>query len=203
MRAPMERADLATRSGDAPAFSGLVRSLVDWYGGLFAPSATVEEVTSRVQLPAPPERVWGSLKFYEEVPSRPGALLRIGLPAPVRSEGEKTRVGGTVRCVYEGGYVLKRTTSAEPPNVLRFEVFEQRLGLERCLSLSDGVYEIRAVPGGSEVALTTRYRGHLRPRGVFRPLERRLAHEIHGHILAGMRTALDTAAASPIEAKVG
>ena len=72
-----------------------------------------------------------------------------------------------------------------------------------CLSLSDGVYEIRAVPGGSEVALTTRYRGHLRPRALFRPLERRLTHEIHGHILAGMRTALEAAAAQPAPARVG
>lgn len=199
----MERADLATRSDDAPPFSSLVRTLIDWYGGLFAPSSAVEGVTTRMQLPAAPDRVWGSLKFYEEVPSRPGALLRIGLPAPVRSEGEKSRVGGTVRCVYEGGYVLKRTTSAEPPNVLRFEVFEQRLGLERCLSLSDGIYDIRAVPGGSEVALTTRYRGHLRPRVLFRPLERRLTHEIHGHILAGMRSALEAAASQSVQAKVG
>ena len=199
----MERANLATRSEDAPPFSVLVRTLIDWYGGLFAPSTAVEEVTTGMQLPAALDRVWGSLKFYEEVSSRPGPLLRIGLPAPVRSEGEKTRVGGTVRCVYEGGYVLKRTTSAEPPNVLRFEVFEQRLGLERCLSLSDGVYEIRAAPAGSEVALTTRYRGHLRPRALFRPLERRLTHEIHGHILAGMRSALEAAASPPVQAKVG
>lgn len=199
----MERADLTTRPVEAPPFSGVVRAVLDWYAGLFVPRAEVEEITTRLQLPAPPAQVWGALKFYEEVPSRPGALLRLGLPAPVRSEGEKTRVGGTVRCVYEGGYVLKRTTSAEPPNVLRFEVFEQRLGLEHCLSLSDGVYEIRAVPGGAEVALTTRYRGHLRPRALFRPLERRLTHEIHGHILAGMRTALEAAAAQPVPAKVG
>jgi len=199
----MERADLTTRPVEAPPFSGVVRAVLDWYAGLFVPRAEVEEITTRLQLPAPPAQVWGALKFYEEVPSRPGALLRLGLPAPVRSEGEKTRVGGTVRCVYEGGHVLKRTTSAEPPNVLRFEVFEQRLGLEHCLSLSDGVYEIRAVPGGAEVALTTRYRGHLRPRALFRPLERRLTHEIHGHILAGMRTALEAAAAQPVPAKVG
>lgn len=199
----MERADLATRPVSPPPLSGAVRAVLDWYAGLFAPRAEVEEITTRLRLPASPAQVWGSLKFYEEVPSRPGVLLRMGLPAPVRSEGEKTRVGGTVRCVYEGGYVLKRTTSAEPPNVLRFEVFEQRLGLEHCLSLSDGVYEIRAAPGGAEVALTTRYRGHLRPRVLFRPLERRLTHEIHGHILAGMRTALEAAAAQPAAAKVG
>ncbi len=199
----MERADLATRPAEAPVFSGFIRGLIDWYGGLFAPSSAVEEITTRLQLPAPPDRVWASLKFYEEVPSRPGALLRIGLPAPVRSEGDKLRVGGTVRCVYEGGYVLKRTTSTVPPSVLRFEVLEQRLGLERCLSLSDGVYEIRAVPGGCEVALTTRYRGHLRPRALFRPLERRMTHEIHGHILAGMHRALAEADSQELAAKVG
>ena len=123
----MERADLATRSVDAPPFSGVVRAVLDWYAGLFPPSDVVEESPTRLRLPAPPAEVWRSLKFYEEVPSRPGVLLRIGLPAPVRSEGEKTRMSGTVRCIYEGGYVLKRTTSTEPPNVLRLEVFEQRL----------------------------------------------------------------------------
>ncbi|HZJ54287.1 MAG TPA: hypothetical protein VFD38_09135 [Myxococcaceae bacterium] len=199
----MERADLATRSAAAPPLSGLIRALVDWYGGLFPPTHAVEETTTRMELPAAPDRVWASLKFYEEVPSRPGRLLRIGLPAPVRSEGDKLRAGGTVRCVYEGGYVLKRTTSTEAPGVLRFEVIEQRLGLERCLSLSDGVYQIRAVPGGSEVALTTRYRGHLRPRALFRPLEHRLAHEIHGHILSGMRSALEAAPAGQLTSKVG
>ncbi|HTS83030.1 MAG TPA: SRPBCC family protein [Myxococcaceae bacterium] len=198
----MERVDLVVRRSEGPAFSGLLRALIDRAGGLFAPSGPVEAVTTRVQLPAPPGLVWQALKFYEEVPSRPRPLLRIALPAPVRSEGDKTRVGGTVRCVYEGGHVLKRTTAAEPPGLLRFEVVEQRLGLERCLSLSDGVYEIRATAGGSEVALTTRYRGHLRPRWLFRPFERRLAHQIHGHILAGMRTALAEAERSP-EVKTG
>jgi hypothetical protein len=53
--------------------------------------------------------------------------------------------------------------------------------------MGGGSHEIRRVAGGSEVELTTHYRGRLRPRWLARPLERHLAHELHRHILHGMR----------------
>lgn len=91
-----------------------------------------------------------------------------------------------IRCTYEGGSLLKRITVADRPRLLGFEVVEQHLGIENCLSLGEGSYEIRARETGCALLLTTAYRGHLRPRFLWRPLERVLAHAVHRHILRGL-----------------
>ena len=77
------------------------------------------------------------------------------LPIPIRSEGRKLQLGALVRCTYEGGDLVKRITAVEAPRLLRFEVLEQHLGIEHCLSLGDGSYEIRESGSSSRVFLTT------------------------------------------------
>ena len=148
----------------------------------------------RVLLDASPEAVWKALRFYEGDPNRPGLLLLALLPRPVGSEGRKTQVGAEVRCLYDGGYLVKRITSAQPGQLLRFEVLEQRLGIENSVSMREGSYEIRPVRDGSQVLLTTHYHGHLRPRFLWRPFERSFGHAVHRHILGGMSALLDASA---------
>lgn len=161
-------------------------------GRLFPRNATTESVRTRVHLEAPPEEVWQSMLFYEEVPRRPSRFLRMFLPTPIKTEGAKTRVGATIRCTYEGGYLEKRITAAEPARFVHFEVLVQQLGIEDCISMGEGSYELQRAGDGcsSEMVLTTNYRGHLRPRWLWRPFERYLAHRLHQHILEGMRMLL-------------
>jgi hypothetical protein len=147
-------------------------------------------VETALHLNATPEEVWQGILFYEEVPRRPLWFLRIFLPRPIRTDGEKTRVGAIVCCTYDSGYLLKRITAFEPAHLMRFDVLEQRLGVEDCVSMSQGSYEIRATRDGSQVVLTTHYCSRLRPRRLWRPLERFLAHRLHRHILDGMRATL-------------
>jgi hypothetical protein len=175
-------------------WKGSFRGLLDTIGRWFSPNPESEAVRTTIRLDASPEAVWKALRFYEEVPDRPGLLLFILLPRPIRSEGEKIQVGAIVRCVYEGGHIVKRTTAAEPGRLLRFEVLEQNLGIENCVSMGEGSYEIRTADRGSEVCLTTHYRGHLRPRALARSFERILAHRVHRHILEGMRAGLRASA---------
>jgi hypothetical protein len=102
-------------------------------------------------------------------------------------------VGAIVRCTYDRGYLVKRITAVEAPRHLRFEVAEQRLGIESCVRTSQGAYELRAAPeGGTEVALTTYYEGRWRPRVLWRAIERYVGHRVHRHILLGMRERLAT-----------
>lgn len=161
-------------------------------GRVFPRNATTEGVRTTVHFEAPPEEVWRSMLFYEEVPYRPMRLLRLFLPTPIRTDGAKTCVGATIRCTYDGGYLEKRITTAEPGRSLSFEVLVQELGIEDCISMGGGSYELQSDGdgGGSGVALTTHYRGHLRPRWLWRPFERYLAHRLHHHILEGMRVVL-------------
>jgi hypothetical protein len=125
--------------------------------------------------------------FYEEVPGRPRLLLRLLLPVPLGTSKSGLSPGVTVQCTYSGGrHLTKRIIAVEAPSIVRFEVLEQHLGIEHCLTTVGGSYHIRPAEAGAEVGLTTAYRGHLRPRWLWRTLERRLAHALHEHILRGM-----------------
>jgi hypothetical protein len=163
-------------------------------GRLFPRNEAIEAVRTKVHLDATPEAVWQAMLFYEEVPQRPMPLLRLFLPTPVRTEGDKTRVGAVIACTYDPGYLEKRITASEHARSIRFDVIVQQLGIEDSIGMSGGSYDIEASGDGSDVILTTFYRGHLRPRWLFRLFEHFLAHRLHRHILRGVRAALEPAA---------
>lgn len=161
--------------------------LLSW---LCARNGVNEAVATRISFDCSPEEVWNHLLFYEEVPGRPAFLLRTMLPCPVRTEGDKTRVGATVLCTYRGGDLAKRIITIEPPRRLQFEVIEQRLGIEGCILARGGSYQIEAQANACDVVLITNYRAHLRPRYLWHPLEALLVTELHLHILHGIRAAV-------------
>jgi hypothetical protein len=191
----MGSTEVASGEGIQRTISGgrglALRNVVDRLGRFIPANPRREAVTTTLRLDRSVEQAWEGLRFYEDIPTRPSALLRILLPTPVRSEGQKVQPGGLVRCTYDGGRLTKRITTADPPHLLRFEVVEQQLGIEHCVSIAEGSYEFRQLGRGCEVLLTTAYRGHLRPRFLWRPLERALAHAVHRHILEGMRDLLE------------
>lgn len=162
-------------------------------GRLFPRNPAIDLVETRVVLDASPDEVWRAMMFYEEVPRRPMPLLRAFLPLPISTRGDKTRAGSVIACTYDGGSLEKRITGADPAREVAFEVLEQNLGIEDCIMMTGGSYELRAVAGGTEVVLTTRYHGHLRPRWLARAFEHHLAHALHRHILRGMADALRAA----------
>lgn len=161
--------------------------LVSW---LFARQGVSEVVATQVRFNASPEAVWNHLMFYEEVPGRPAFLLRALLPYPVRTEGDKTRMGATIRCAYSVGGLAKRITAVEPPHSLQFEIIEQRLGIEGCILTRGGSYEISIRGDATDVALVTNYLAYLRPRYLWRPLEGLLVSQLHDHILRGVGAAV-------------
>jgi hypothetical protein len=164
-----------------------------WYrlvSRVFAREAVCEAVSTRVHLNASPQMVWNHIMLYEEVPGKPPLLLRTLLPRPVRTEGDKSRVGAMVRCAYREGDLVKRIARVEPPHFLQFEVIEQRLGIEGCTLTLGGSYEIQPCDNATDVLLTTNYRAYLRPRFLWQPLEALLVRQLHNHILDGVRRAI-------------
>ena len=81
-----------------------LRNLASRLGLLFPRNARSEAVETALHLSATPEEVWRGILFYEEVPRRPLWFLRVFLPQPVRTDGEKTRVGAIVHCTYDSGH---------------------------------------------------------------------------------------------------
>jgi hypothetical protein len=156
----------------------------------FARNAVNETVATRVHVNAGPEAVWNHILFYEEVPGRAPFLLGSLLPQPVRTEGDKTHVGATVRCIYKGGDLVKRITAVEPPRLLQFDVIAQHLGIESCALTSGGSYHIHESGSATDVTLITNYLAFLHPRFLWRPLEALLVKQLHRHILHGVRADL-------------
>lgn len=157
-------------------------------GETAAESTQPATITTRMTFSASREQTWKSLVFYEEVKERPPLHLRLLLPVPIRTEGDKKRVGGEAMCLYEGGHLLKRTTRIEEGELYQFEVAEQDLSVGGSMRLSGGRYTLREVaPGQTEVALETRYTSTKWPRWFWRPLERFVCHMFHRFLLRSMR----------------
>jgi len=151
----------------------------------------VDDAVTRLTMRATPDEAWKAVVFFEDVPQRPGLLLRMLLPVPQRTSKPPLSVGAIVACTYSGGRTIaKRITAVEPPSLLRFEVVAQDLGIESWVTTVEGSYAIRACEGGAEIALTTRYRGRLRPRWLWRAPERWVAGALHRHILRAMDASL-------------
>jgi hypothetical protein len=163
--------------------SAILTTLRWFFGG----TASDELISTHLCLPVDPATVWGRIVLFEEVTGRPPLLVRLFMPHPVRTDGEKTRVGALVRCKYESGDLVKRIIAVEPPYRMVFDVIEQSLGIEGCVVAQRGSYEIDRNGKGSDVILTTQYRAFLHPRRLWRPLEEMVAHRLHLHILRGMQ----------------
>ena len=141
---------------------------------------------------APPARVWRGLRFYEEIDRRPPLHLRLLLPMPIETAGDKSRVGDEARCLYQGGYLVKRATAVEPERRYAFSVVEQALVVGSGVKLTGGEYTLRQLePGGTEVELTTRYTSPRRPRWLWGPIERAVCHSFHRHLLRAIRREIE------------
>jgi hypothetical protein len=165
---------------------------------LFARNPVAEKVSTRVHFASRPEAIWNEIIFYEEVPGHAPLPLRWFMPAPVRTVGAKSTIGAKVRCIYQSGHLVKRITVLDSPCLLRFQVVEQHLGIEGCAIAKGGSYEIYHSGDETDIVLTTRYHAFLHPRWLWRPFERLIAHQLHRHVLNGMRAAMkqrDSAAA--------
>jgi|GEM_PF-893731 len=153
----------------------------------------VAEVRTSLTFRASLRETWDRILFYEQVEHEPPWLLTLALPRPVRAEGSKAAVGDVQRCIYRKGYLVKQVTRREEPRLLAFRVTEQHLHFEHDVTLLNGSFTLEPLDAQrSRVVLTTRYIRHLRPAWFWEPLERRIVHTLHGHVLEGMRRNLGT-----------
>ncbi len=148
----------------------------------------VDVVATPMTIAAPRARVWERLMFYEQLDQRPPLHLRLLLPVPIRTIGEKSHVGDEARCLYEGGHLIKRITAVEPGRVYAFDVIEQSLPVGGGMRLVGGEYRLDEQQSGVTVmTLSTRYVSARRPRWLWRSIEAAVCHSFHRHILRAIR----------------
>lgn len=145
-------------------------------------------VVTRMKIAVSPIEAWRRLLFFEDVADRPPLPLRILLPSPIRTEGRKTEVGDEARCLYTGGYLLKRVTRIDEGRLYGFDIIEQAIDVGRGIRLLGGGYELRGLTDGATVvALETRYESPRRPWWIWGPIEAAVCHLFHRHLLAAIR----------------
>ncbi len=167
------------------------------------PPELERSVVTRMALRASPEQAWTGILYYEQIDRPPPLLLRLLLPAPVRTEGRKSAVGDEALCVYAGGHLRKRVTAIDRGRFYGFAVVEQALAIGGVRLLGGG-YRIEALGDGrAEVALETRYVGVKRPRWWWAPFESFVCHRFHRHILTAMRRAIEGSAAAAVQRTPG
>jgi hypothetical protein len=150
-------------------------------------------VVTRMSFSASPVEVWDGLMLYEELGGRPPLHLRLLLPVPIRTEGRIAEVGDEAKCLYEGGYLLKRMTRIERGDLYEFEVAEQELSLGGGMRLSGGRYALHELADGrTEVAIETRYVSTKWPRWFWKPLEAMVCHWFHRYLLGAMRRKIES-----------
>ncbi len=155
-------------------------------GLLFGGGATREFAATQVHIDAAPESIWHEVLFYEDVPGKPPLLLALML-SPIGTRGDKSHVGACIECRYKRGSLLKQITAVDMPHWIRFEVTDQCLGIETCAIAMSGSYSIRRAAAGSEIVLTTSYTAFLHPRWLWRRVEKLALHQLHSHVLEGIR----------------
>lgn len=156
--------------------------------GVLALAPAQSVVTTRMTFDTSASKAWTSLMFYEEIGTRPPFYLRLLLPVPIGTEGKSATVGNEAKCLYEGGFLLKRTTNIQTDELYEFEVVEQRLSIGGGMRLSGGRYTLRELPDGrTEVSIETRYTSTRRPRWFWKPMEAMVCHWFHRYLLASMR----------------
>jgi len=139
-----------------------------------------------------PDQVWNRLMFYEQLDERPPLHLRLLLPVPIRTVGDKSHVGDEARCVYEGGHLIKRITAVDDRRRYAFEIVEQALRVGGGMKLSGGEYLLdERSPGTTDVSLATHYESQKRPRWLWQPIEAAVCHAFHRHILRAMRRSVE------------
>jgi uncharacterized protein YndB with AHSA1/START domain len=157
-------------------------------GSVSTSNPTFTIVTHR-NIDASPERVWSSLRFYEDLEQKTPFLLRLMLPRPLpatalmRAEGDET----TLR--YEDGHYAKRVSKLEPEHHYEFDVIDQRLASDRGVTLLSGAYTLRELSDKqTDLAITTRYASRIGPRWIAKPMETFLCRRLHKHLLDAIQT---------------
>lgn len=173
-----------------PAFIGAEK--------LAAPRAETFVVTTAVVVDAPPERVWGNVVGFGQIPPPEETIFRAGVAYPVRAEIQGRGPGAVRRCVFSTGAFVEPITDWNQPRLLKFSVtsnppplseWSPYTGvhpphLDHFLTSSGGQFELTELPGGrTKLAGTTWYQHHMWPATYWRLWSDWIIHRIHLRVL--------------------
>lgn len=158
------------------------------YERLTARPYSVRTVSTTTLIAAPQDVCFDSIMFYEEVRHPAPWILQIGLARPLRTIGSSRTIGDVKTCVYNKGRIVKRVTDVRSPELLAFDVIDQKIGYERDVRLISGSFDLSSETATrTRITLQTTYQPLLGPRWAWSLGEDYAIHTLHAHVLEGMR----------------
>jgi hypothetical protein len=158
----------------------------------------LHEVTTEIEVDAPPEAVWPHVIGFSELQEPPSWEYRLGVAYPIRAEIDGAGVGAVRRCEFSTGPFVEPITVWDPPRRLAFDVAEQPPAmtewspyarvhaphLEGYMTSKGGEFRLVALPGNrTRLEGTTRYTLAIHPELYWRVYAELLLHGIHTRVL--------------------
>jgi hypothetical protein len=166
------------------------------------PSASVFQVTTAIDLPAPPERVWQTVLQPATLAPPTQPLLRAGVGYPQASHIEGAGDSAVRYCDFSTGKLVEPVLVWDEPRELRFTVAASPIPMQEWtpyahlhpphldgfLVTRQGEFRLTALPGGgTRLVATTWYQHHLWPERYWRWWSDYIIHGIHKMVLDDIR----------------
>lgn len=158
----------------------------------------LREVTTSIEIAAPPEAVWRNVIGFSELPPPPEWFFRLGIAYPVRARIDGEGVGAVRRCEFSTGPFVEPITTWDPPRRLAFDVVSQPPSmtelspyrhvnaphLEGYMVSRRGEFRLVPLSGGrTRLEGSTFYTLSIFPESYWVVFGEGLLHAIHGRVL--------------------
>jgi hypothetical protein len=159
------------------------------------------EVTTSVDIDAPPERVWRSVVSFPPLPEPDEWLFRAGVAYPTEAVIKGEGVGAERHCVFSTGKFVEPIEVWDEPRLLQFSVTDQPPPMKE-LSLYDihpphldhylvskkGQFLLTPLGDGrTRLEGTTWYVNKMWPEAYWRLWSDHIIHRIHGRVLGHIK----------------
>jgi len=162
----------------------------------------VHDVTTTLEIAAPPAKVWPHVIGFSDLPEPPEWEYKLGIAYPMRAKIDGEGVGAVRRCEFSTGAFVEPITVWDPPRRLAFDVTQQPPSMtewspyreihaphvEGYMTSRGGEFRLVALPGNrTRLEGTTHYTLAVYPELYWRPFADLLLHGIHTRVLQHIR----------------
>ena len=169
---------------------------------LTPPPPPVLEVTTRMEINAPPETVWQFIPAFPPIEKPPAGMLALGLAFPLASTMQGAGVGARRECVLSTGTMPEEVTVWQPARCLEFKVLSTPAAMQetnpfgqveaphaegyfQCLK---GRFVLTPLPGGrTGVEGTSWFQHDLWPQFYWAPITREVVREVQTRVLTHIK----------------
>jgi len=156
------------------------------------------DVTTTIEIAAPPDKVWPHVIGFSDLPEPPEWEYKLGIAYPMRARIHGEGVGAVRRCEFSTGAFVEPITVWDPPRRLAFDVTQQPPAMtewspfhdvkaphvEGYMTSRGGEFRLVALPGGrTRLEGTTHYAIAIYPELYWRVYAELLLHGIHTRVL--------------------